>query len=132
MQSSVLNMLVIFMLSMLMPQLSVGTIHATKLETKKSERQITLEEIENDPIEMIIHPNPATALVHIEILSPQSSHLEISLFDILGRRIFNNSEFSKEGSNRITIDLSDLKAGHYLVKVDSEHGSLTRKLLKRV
>ena len=71
-----------------------------------------------------VFPNPATSN-KIEILYNDKIQLEI--FDILGKKIKSYSLTS----NRKIIDISSLKKGIYLLKLNSESVTVTKKLIRQ-
>lgn len=75
-----------------------------------------------------IYPNPANENIKIEIEQQSVSDVEIIISDIMGRemkRIFN----SKIKDTVLDIDLSEFENGIYLVKVSTETGITTRKMV---
>ena len=84
--------------------------------------------IENSSIEDFrIYPNPADDFVTVET----SVNLEgaiISLFDVNGRRVLNY----KKNTENNKIDISNLSAGEYILRIVSSEGNvLSEKLLIR-
>ena len=89
------------------------------------------EGLKNSEIRMTLLPNPAQDVVNVKIDTPVASKFEMGLSDILGRQLYGRHEILPAGTNSIPMSLDHLKPGHYLVKIDSAQGSITRKLLKR-
>ena len=69
-------------------------------------------------------PNPTTGKLRIENGELKIENVEV--FDIYGR---NQSNVSRVTRNEI-IDISDLSAGIYFVKITTEAGEITRKIIK--
>jgi Secretion system C-terminal sorting domain len=70
-----------------------------------------------------VYPNPANNLINLD------SEIEINsieIIDIFGRIIKEKSINSKS----INLDISDLSAGNYLLKINSLNGVLTKKISK--
>ena len=77
--------------------------------------------------DMVLYPNPAREVVSLQssVFSRQSS--EIYIFDIGGKLV---KEIANAGSNeRITINVEDLLAGVYLVKLGANETTSYRKLI---
>jgi hypothetical protein len=74
----------------------------------------------NESIEM--YPNPATSVLHIRSHSEPLTKVEIFCID--GKR----SKVYRANLNALNID--DLAAGIYLIKLHTENGGVTRKLIK--
>ncbi|MCE3258470.1 MAG: hypothetical protein K0S12_111 [Bacteroidetes bacterium] len=68
-------------------------------------------------------PNPVSQQLHITL--PEQGDYTISIFDLTGRVIFENSY----NTSKMEVDLSGFKKGIYSLKVSSEKGSATRKLV---
>lgn len=71
---------------------------------------------------MRIFPNPTSSLIH---LKPHGIGIKkIELFNPLGQKV-------KTIKNKfVTIDISDLSNGVYLMKIDSESGHLDKRIIK--
>lgn len=79
---------------------------------------------------MSLYPNPANDFVVISGNVFSSNQTTISIFDMAGRELFQNSvPVSK--SNSIRIDLRFLDKGHYAVEVMSNGKSFRTKLVKQ-
>lgn len=77
---------------------------------------ISVEDFDNE--KTILYPNPTTGKLNIG----NTNLNEILLFDISGKKI-------KEFKPQSQIDLSDLSKGMYLIKLISDDGVLTDKIL---
>ena len=72
-----------------------------------------------------LYPNPATSQITIALQNPMKT--EIRIFDISGKLLqFETSAFE---TNKFTMDISTLSSGVYFVRLNSEAGSATKKLL---
>jgi hypothetical protein len=74
-----------------------------------------------------IYPNPTTGIVYISNVSKNPIHT-IAVFDLMGRVCFEENVNSIEN---VSIDLSNLSAGSYLIKIQSGQSSKTIKVNKR-
>lgn len=85
---------------------------------------LTVNEITK--IDFKLYPNPASGNTLIISTSETSLNLEIEIFNILGTSVLKQklSNASKE------INISQLNKGIYLIKINSETGSITKKLIK--
>lgn len=75
--------------------------------------------------EFTIYPNPSKE--YITITSNELAYSSIQIFDLNGRLI-NSSEF--ESTNQKSIDISNLSNGIYLMKIISNKGIFTQKIIK--
>jgi len=70
---------------------------------------------EIDPAKnLVIYPNPASALLNIRLLKTDHPITKLSLTDLAGRAVME-SEFDLSGSETMTIDLGSLAPGIYLL-----------------
>lgn len=69
-----------------------------------------------------IYPNPAEDFITLESKSSRITSIEI--FDLLGKSIYSKIESSNN-----KIDVSDFSKGIYLLKLESEGKSLTKKIV---
>ena len=90
-------------------------------------KEITAEENVNDIFtdNISVYPNPVHDRLYIETLTQT---LTIEIYDIYGRvQNLRNSETQKL---RNSIDLSNLKAGIYFVKINTEKGNIVKRIIK--
>ncbi len=82
----------------------------------------------NDSLEssIIVYPNPANDL--LSVLSTNSFINSVEVFDIRGRRMKQNIEKEK---NTCSLDISRLETAVYFVKINTDAGSITKKIIKR-
>lgn len=73
-----------------------------------------------------IYPNPATDQVTVELSSQSVSKSQIEIIDITGRIVIAQ-DFSTRSSN---VDISQLSAGEYIVRITDDQGFLVTKILK--
>jgi hypothetical protein len=72
-----------------------------------------------------VYPNPATSQITIEL--PKTMKAEIRVFDITGKLL--KFETDSQISNKRIVDVSTLTPGTYFVRINSEEGTATKKLL---
>jgi len=82
----------------------------------------TILEIEdNESIKLSIYPNPTNGLIYIEGLSKVTS---IKVYDDLGRLVFKQNNPSNQ------IDISSLSTGLLFVQIETDNGSIIKKVIK--
>lgn len=84
----------------------------------------TIEE-KNDAIDVNIYPIPFNNQISIE-LSQTDSYI-ISLYDLSGQIILTSSHLN---TNLISLNLTELSKGQYIVKIQSNNYMMTRKITK--
>lgn len=76
------------------------------------------------------YPNPVSGMTSIEYTVSGTSDVEITLYDLLGRRIREIHKASQEsGRQTVRFDTSDLPSGMYLYRLVAGETVLTRKLV---
>ncbi|MBE2280531.1 MAG: T9SS type A sorting domain-containing protein [Ignavibacteriaceae bacterium] len=80
------------------------------------------------------YPNPFYSETSIEYSLPQESPVLITVYDLLGNQIFKRNYENLRGENKFTIDFNDINNGElaqgiYFIKLTSNTGSKTRKVM---
>jgi hypothetical protein len=73
-----------------------------------------------------LFPNPATSAFNVE--SSKSKVESVEVYDVVGMKCFTPPLSKGKG---MYVDVSSLSAGIYLVRVKTEYGSVTKKLIKQ-
>ena len=76
---------------------------------------------ENDKLGVMIYPNPATDMVHVQ--SDGLIH-SVELLNLIGQRI----ELKQVEGESCQFNTSNLQSGIYIVKIDTEYGVITQKV----
>ena len=80
-----------------------------------------------------VFPNPAEGLFNIVIQSDRNESLELSVYDMLGKKIIRTEESIAAGRNIFRIDLTQRIAGIYLLEclfTNSDNGEQYRTHIK--
>ena len=78
----------------------------------------------------LFYPNPSFIKeVKLNYTSPANNVLLISFFDINGKMVLQENKSVVAGFNQLNFDLNALKAGIYLVKINSKQGGFYRKIV---
>jgi len=77
-----------------------------------------------------VYPNPFDDEITLQVQDIHSSFSRVELMDITGKTVMA-IDYSKNTNNTMQIQLDDLPAGFYLLKVTMDKGSETKKLLKK-
>ena len=85
---------------------------------------VGIEEIENENV--TIYPNPTIG--KLTITNHELRITEIEVFDIYGKQLSSHPHITS--SSHHTIDISDLPVGIYFVKIETENGIITKKIIK--
>ncbi|PQJ09374.1 hypothetical protein CJD36_019190 [Flavipsychrobacter stenotrophus] len=76
-----------------------------------------------------IFPNPAKNVAIINYTSKSSQNIKVSVNDISGKLIQTMQPSVISGKNQIQVDLNSLSKGVYIIRIDSEVGTDTQKLV---
>jgi hypothetical protein len=79
----------------------------------------------SDENALIVFPNPATT--KLEVDNGPLTIRRIEIYDVNGRDVFNE-QFSSDWNKKMLIDVSQLNAGIYLLRVSSDNKCLNRKI----
>lgn len=85
-----------------------------------------MKEVNNNPVsELVLAPNPASEYINLRLKNLNQQIRQISIYDATGKVI------NQYRDDRMLIDISGLKPGIYIIKVDMEKGvSLTGRFIK--
>jgi hypothetical protein len=70
-----------------------------------------------------IYPNPSSGLFTVTVTNQTNN--QASLFDALGKLVATSNEVGT-----FNIDLSDMPVGIYTLRLDTESGTVTKKLVR--
>lgn len=76
-------------------------------------------------------PNPATETTDLLLSSPGDISASIGIFDLQGKQVSQQIFKAEAGEHKVSLDLSSLSSGLYLVKVGTDRGNYTEKLIVR-
>jgi hypothetical protein len=76
--------------------------------------------------EIVVYPNPTSGALHVTSDALQVTDVEV--FDVYGKR--HASHVTNNG-NESTIDISQLSAGIYFLRLTTEKGFITKKIIKK-
>ena len=78
---------------------------------------------------LIIYPNPAADHINIELTNKHDEIERVEIYSISGTKVYANNHFSL--NNIGSIDISSLKSGTYIVRVESNNEIRLTKLVLR-
>ena len=80
--------------------------------------------VDNSPHSNIVYisasPNPTRSYASVYIISNTEGTARLQIFDMLGKEVYGNSEDLVSGVNEIELDLSNLLAGQYVVRLSDK------------
>ena len=106
---------------------------------------VGIETITNDELRITVFPNPTSGVLHVETQllrqaqQPLASLQDVEIFDMMGRHV-QSLRFNVSGSNpepetlnvkhETVIDISHLPSGIYFIRIQTENGTVTQKIIK--
>ncbi|WP_395053307.1 T9SS type A sorting domain-containing protein [Flavobacterium sp.] len=95
----------------------------------KWDNSVSLNINTNDPnkLDVIIYPNPSKGNLNITFPSEIFSEIKIEVTDMLGRISFKEI-YKKSVTNDVVLNLENLSAGNYIIKVVSDSKFVTKKI----
>lgn len=87
---------------------------------------LSIDETKNVSNSFSVYPNPATNVVNIKS-SVNASIQTVSITDLNGRTVKTNTV----SGNEAQINISDLASGVYMMSINSDEGSVTKKIVKK-
>ena len=83
-------------------------------------------------IDVNIHPNPVADLAQINYTLDKAGDVEFQIFDLQGRMVkLINLRNQSEGNNDYSIEVNDLEAGSYLIKMSANKQKKTSRFVVR-
>lgn len=89
----------------------------------------SVQQITADNFSMSLYPNPSMDASQLEINLKRSANFTVEMYDILGQNVMSRNFNGAAGKNNITLNVSDLRTGMYLVKVNVNGSVLTSRLM---
>jgi hypothetical protein len=79
--------------------------------------------------EVMVYPNPSSGMLFIDILAKNLSNLNVVVTAVTGQEVYRTNHQNVDGKFSTSIDLSNLAKGTYMVKLQSEKGSVVRNIV---
>jgi hypothetical protein len=90
---------------------------------------VSIQESEIQNLELNVYPNPAKDLFSVYCKSANSGLVDIKLYDAVGRLYFSKTANHLQGEWYEEISVKDAPMGFYFLKVKSESGIVTKKII---
>ncbi len=76
-----------------------------------------------------LYPNPTSDVLNIDLELMADADIQLRVMDISGKLVFDRNITTTEGSNKITIQSSDLPAGVYVMSIVAETEMITKRFV---
>ncbi len=81
--------------------------------------------------DIALWPNPVEDMIGLSLNSAMSSNLTMDIIDLNGRVVRSTNEAVAGGRNRFEVNVSDLNAGLYMIRLTNGQQTTTRRFVKR-
>jgi len=105
-----------------------GTVRANGWEVYYEANNVGVNE-ETSFNNLNIYPNPAENWLNLTFISQTSDNVLVSLETITGAEVYSQRITGNSGSYNHLMDLSGLTKGIYLLRLQSEEGSVVKKVV---
>jgi hypothetical protein len=105
-----------------------GQSDAASLEIMVQQPTSMRERLQNS--ELVIHPNPTSGLLTVEMRDESVEVLNVTLYDITATPVFLDKKERLDQSNSYIMDISHLKSGIYVLCIQTREFIITRKIVK--
>jgi PKD repeat protein len=79
--------------------------------------------------ELSVYPNPANSIIRIKFSGPVHPGSKLYIFDLMGRKVMERSFNRGNMEGEISVNVSSLQKGLYIIKLISETVSLSAKVV---
>ena len=77
-----------------------------------------------------VYPNPVTNITNVFISGLNQENISLKVYDVIGKVIYEEHLSGLTGEKTISLDLSEVSSGTFLVEVITEHGKSVKKIMK--
>ncbi len=80
-------------------------------------------------IEFTIYPNPTSGLVNIQLNTSLVQNTTMKIYDLIGKLVFERNTFENNQNQNYSLNLNHLTSGIYLLSVQINDRTTTKKLI---
>lgn len=77
-----------------------------------------------------LYPNPTSEQITLGFETLNSDNIQVSITNVLGQIIQNQEYITKEGSNKIQLNVSSFSKGMYYLQIKSNNWTVNQKIIK--
>ena len=92
--------------------------------------QNSIEEIATAFENISVSPNPSNGLFNLQFDAIKNTNAEIQITDVLGRQLKSIKVEAMAGLNKFSFDLNNEPKGLYLLRLQTDNGSIVKKIIK--
>ncbi len=98
----------------------------TETVTTYTPPTVGVDELKNQTLDFLVFPNPTNTMLHIFIQPIYSNDFTIELYDMMGRKIISRTNVHPTITE--SLDVSQVAAGNYVLKIFNTQFSSTKKI----
>ncbi len=92
-----------------------------------SDSEMTLEQV---PVSFEVYPNPVTGIANVRLVQGANDEpVNISVFDVTGRMVINQTVVNSKEAGDISLDCSALSNGMYIVRIETSQEMVSKKII---
>jgi hypothetical protein len=76
-----------------------------------------------------IYPNPSNGNINLNYFLSGNGNIQITIFDELGQVVYDNTETRAAGNNKEQLNLENLSAGIYSIRLQTNGGTTVKKMV---
>src|SRR5690606_26275607 len=84
------------------------------------ENVVGINNLSENQLSWRVYPNPASEVVSVVFYMNTAENMPLNLFDISGKKVFENVYHANKGENEILLDINTLSKGVYMVRLGTE------------
>ena len=84
-----------------------------------------------DLLGLTIYPNPSKDIFNLELSTNNINNISVKIINIVGEIIFEDNLTRYSGTYKQTVDLTSYSIGVYLFKLDTDNGTIIKKLIRQ-
>lgn len=81
-----------------------------------------------EAVSLEVYPNPSYGIFNLNINASDFNNAELKVIDLVGKVVYELSELTVQGSQTISIDLSEHPGGIYFIQIKNENHSVSKKV----
>src|SRR5690554_6519642 len=102
--------------------------YQTALNNCPTATYLDIIKVAEETVEFNVYPNPATNLVNVEFELQTEEDITISIINTVGQVVSTNNLGKVNGVQSTQVDVSNLNAGIYIIKLATKNGETTKRL----
>ncbi len=77
-----------------------------------------------------VGPNPTSDYLNFSFITDMEFPMNLEIFNLKGEKVVEQGFTTEYGLNKMTLDLSSVSEGIYILRLKGTHGSLNKKIIK--